>query len=335
MKKLRTIDVYTIPLFFVSLAAVALRSIALLTSFDTVSMHFDNKTAITIGGIIVTVSVIAFLSYLLFGEKESELIAKSDNAASYVPAGIVSTALLFMGASILNIVFSPGAVYQGITFLLAIVSGVLAIISVIPFFLSVFIERRKDLCKAAFSLSIVFFLALYAMLLYFNKQNHPTNSPNRFVDQMAYLFAAIFFLFESRIPLGRSRWRGYVAFGLCGTLLCAYSSIPALILYFVNGYVLSESLIESILTLTLMIFIGSKVLQFKTLTPDTECETAKSIAALASMRAAEIEAHRTSSSHTQDINNMEENDDTEDAENYSFDIPAPETTTDFSSDNPI
>ena len=332
MKKLRTIDVYTIPLFFVSLAAAILRSIALLTSFDTVSMHFDNKTAITIGGIIVAVSIIAFLSYLFLGEKETELIARSDNAASYIPAGIVSTALLFMGANLLSTSLSASAIYFGITRILGLISGVLAILSIVPFFLSVFIEKRDDLYKAAFSLCIVVFLAIYATLLYFNKQYHPTNSPNRLVDQMAYLFSAIFFLYEARIPLGRAKWRGYVAFGLCGTLLCAYSSIPSIILYFVNGYIVSESLAETILTLTLMIFIGSKVLQVKTLTPDTECETAKAITTLATIREEEIKAHR-SLAHTQDSNNMEEKDDTVDAENYSFDIPSPEVTTDFNIDD--
>ena len=76
-----------------------------------------------------------------------------------------------------------------------------------------------------------------------------------------------------------------------------------------------------------MIFIGSKVLQIKNLTPDAECEEAKSIVALASMRADEIEAQRTIS-HAQE-NIMEENDDTEDASNYSFDIPMPEAKTEF------
>ena len=208
------------------------------------------------------------------------------------------------------------------------VAGALAFISVISFFLSVFIERQDNLFKAAFSLSIVFFLAIYAALLYFNKQTHPTNSPNRLVDEMAYLFSAIFFLFEARVPLGRAKWRGYVAFGLSATLLSAYSSIPSLILYFVKGYTVSESLIESILTLTLMIFIGSKVLQIRNLTPDSECEGAKAIETLASIRADEIESRR-APSRAQDSDNMEENDDTEDASNYSFDIPAVEAKTEF------
>lgn len=327
MRKFRTIDVFTIPLFFVAPAAAILRTIALLTSFDTVTMHFENKTAIVISSIIMVISIAAFLSYFIFGEKECDLIARNDNAASYIPAGIVSTALLFMGANIFYLNSLIGTTYYSTTRIIGLVAGLLAILSVVSFFLSIFIEKRNNMFKAAFSLSIVAFLAVYAMLLYFNKDIHPTNSPNRLVDQLAYLLSAIFFLFEARIPLGREKWRGYVAFGLSAALMCAHSSIPALIMYFVRGYVISESLIESILTLTLMIFIGSKVLQIKNLTPDAECEEAKSIVALASMRADEIEAQRTISHVQEDI--TEENDDTEDASNYSFDIPIPEAKTEF------
>ena len=65
MKKLKTIDIYTLPLLVVSLAAAALRSIALLTSFNNVTMHFDDKVAIWIGGIMVALSTLAFLMSLV------------------------------------------------------------------------------------------------------------------------------------------------------------------------------------------------------------------------------------------------------------------------------
>ncbi len=329
MKKLRTIDIYTIPLFIVSLAAAILRSVALLTSFNSVTMHFDDNVAIFMGGIIVALSVVGFLSYLIFGEKEQKLIDRNDNAASYIPAGIVSTALIFMGAN--NIMMSFSGYSQKMLSTLALVSGVLAILSAVSFFLSVFIERRDNLYKAAFSLCVVFFLAVYAILLYFNKEIHPTNSPNRLIDELAYLSAAIFFLYESRIPLGRAKWRGYVSFGLIATLLCSYSSIPALVLYFVKGQIISESLVESILTLTLAIFICSKVMQTKKLTPDVECETAQSIVSLATARAEEIEELHKSSRAQDDIN--EENDEVVEVANYSFDIPYTEPESDNESED--
>ena len=329
MKKLRTLDIYTIPLLVVSLTAAALRSIALLTSFNSTTMHFDHKIAILIGSVIVVVSTVAFLTYLIFGEKEQELIEKNGNAASYSPAGIVSYALIFMGVQNIR-TFLDGHSLK-ILSALSLISGVLAFLSVISFFLSVFIERRDNMYKAAFSICTVLFLAVYAVMLYFNKEYHPTNSPNRFIDEKAYLSASVFFLYEARIPLGRAKWRGYVSFGLIATMMCLYSSIPALILYFVKGDIISESLTESILTLTLAIYIASKVLQIKTLTPDTECETAQCIASLANARTEEIESLR-KSSRAQVINN-EENEDVEEVANYSFDIPYTDPSSDLTSED--
>ena len=111
----------------------------------------------------------------------------------------------------------------------------------------------------------------------------------------------------------------------------AFSSIPSIILYAVNGYLVSESIVESILTLALSIFIFSKVYQSRTLTPAEECDVAKSISALAALREEEIKEQR-NLSRAHDSNNIVENDDAEDAANYTFDLPEVEPKTDFSPD---
>lgn len=329
MKKLRKLDLYIIPLIFASIASIALRTYALLTSFNSVTMHFDEGTAITFGNAIVFLAIIGFASYLFFGEKESDLIAESGNAASYIPAGVVSTALLFMGVRNMGLGF--GGYSTNALKALTLVSALLAFLSVGSFFLSIFLEKRNDSYKAMFSLSIVLFLSVYAAMLFFNKQVHPTNSPNKILDQMAYIFAAIFFLYESRIPLGREKWRPYVSFGLIATLLTAYSAVPSLIVYVANGYLVSDSIFESVLSLALSLFIFSKVLQTRSLTANVECVEAKSIVMMARMREEELENQR-KLSRAQD-NDKEETDDTEDASNYTFDIPYVEPPTDLTPDD--
>lgn len=326
MKKLRTLDFYIIPLVIAAISGVILRLNAILDSFNHVTMHFDHKTSITIASVIVLLAIAGFATYLIFGEKENDLIAKTDNAASYIPAGIVSTALLFMG--IRNLELGLNGYTAGTLRTICLLTAILAFLSIGSLFISIFMEKKNNSYKAAFSLSIVFFLALYSAQLFFSKQIHPTNSPNKLVDQMAYISAALFFLYESRIPLGRAKWRPYISFGLIATLLTAYSAIPSLVVYAINGYVVSDSIIESVLTLTLCIFIFSKVLQTRNLTPNAECDAAKSITLMAMMREEEIEEMR-KISHARDINNMEEKDDAEDTSNYTFDIPYVEGTTDF------
>ena len=326
MKTLRKLDMYVIPLIFAALASILLRSYALIIDFNDSSMHFNDKTAIGFAVGIVVIAVIGFVSYMFFGEKEADLIAKSGNAASFIPAGIVSTALLFMGFKNFGTLFEANAP-KGTLSTLTILSAILAFLSVVSFFLSIFIEKNENHYKAAFSLSIVMFLAIYSAMLFFNTKIHPTNSPNKIIDQMAYISSAIFFLFESRIPLGRAKWRPYVTFGLIATLLTAFSAIPALIFYAAEGYVISDSIIESLLTLTLSFFIFSKVLQTGGLTENAESFAVSSIVTMARMREEELENQR-KLARAYNIN-KEEKDDTEDASNYTFDIPYVESTTDI------
>ena len=328
MKKLKLIDFYLIGLIISVISATVLRTYALIIDFDRLTMHFSNSISATIANAIVIIATLAFAAYLFIKKEDSDFLEKTDNAASFIPSGIVSVALVFMGV---NLIKSMNSHFTAVLQPLSLWAAILAFLSVGSFFVSILIEQKNNIYKSAFSICIVIFLALYACYLYFNREVHPTNSPNKVVDQMAYLFAAAFFLYESRITLGRAKWRGYVAFGLMASLLCFYSSIPSLILYALNSELISDSLAESALTLAMAIFITSKVFQTKTLTPDKECEVARSIATLHEMRQDEIEQLR-KSSHARVINNMEEKDDGGDMANYTFDIPYVETRSEFASD---
>ena len=331
MKKLKLIDFCLIGLIVSVISAVILRTYALIIDFDRLTMHFSNSISATLANAIVIIATLVFASYLFIKKEDSDFLEKTDNAASFIPSGIVSVALVFMGV---NLIKSMNSHFTAVLQPLSLWAAILAFLSVGSFFVSILIEQKNNIYKSAFSICIVIFLAIYACYLYFNRELHPTNSPNKVVDQMAYLFSAAFFLYESRITLGRAKWRGYVAFGLMASLLCFYSSIPSLILYALNSELISDSLAESALTLALAIFITSKVFQTKTLTPDKECELARSIATLHEMRQDEIEQLR-KSSHARNINDMEEKDDGGGMANYTLDIPYVETRSEFASDDTI
>lgn len=326
MKKLKKIDFYLIPLFSVMLISVILRTVALFTSFNSTTMHFENKAAILVSGILVAIASVGFCSYLFLGDKERELISTSANPATYIPAGLVSCALLFMGVHCLT---SAATQYVDPLPLLLTICAVLAFVSVASFFLSVFIEQGARVYKAAFSLAIVLFLALYATYLFFNKSVHPTNSPNKVLDQLAYVSAAVFFLYESRIHLGRAKWRGYVCFGLIASLLTAYSALPSLIVYAATGYTVSDSIVESALSLLLCLLITSRVIQSASLTPAEKCAAAIDIERLAAKRDAEIK--ESSLAHARDNDNGSE--DMQESSNYTFDIPYVDDGSDLSGDS--
>ena len=89
---------------------------------------------------------------------------------------------------------------------------------------------------------------------------------------MAFIFSSIFFLYEARISLGREMWRTYTVFGLIAASLTAYTSIPAIITYYVNGEIVSNtgyrsiaSIEEYLLLLAVFIYILARLFLTSTL----------------------------------------------------------------------
>jgi hypothetical protein len=83
----------------------------------------------------------------------------------------------------------------------------------------------------------------------------------------------LFFLFETRISIGRERWRAYRAFGLVALLLTAYSSFPSLLVYAVDGAVISNSIYETILSFSLSLFIAARLVLTSQLRANEESKT--------------------------------------------------------------
>ena len=105
---------------------------------------------------------------------------------------------------------------------------------------------------------------------------------------MAYLSATLFFLYETRLSLGREKWRPYIAFGFIASLLTAFSSIPALIIYFAEKRIISNSIYETLLTLALFIFISAKLLLTANLIEDKRSSIVEGIIHAAAVREQEI-----------------------------------------------
>ena len=125
--------------------------------------------------------------------------------------------------------------------------------------------RTVSARRAIFGLSIIIFISLYLLHLYLDSKA-PLNSKIKSVDLLAYAFSAVFFLYEVRLSLGREKWRSYIIFGFIAATLTAYSSIPALIVYFSNDKLLAGTVYETILTLTIFVFAFVKILLADTLT---------------------------------------------------------------------
>ena len=264
--------------------AVTLRTIATINHLDYIYGYFENKTISLVADIITVTLILMSAAYVLCIKGKLNLIPSFISPANYIPSAAISAALIFMiyrfAVSFLK---SNEPITKGFSFALLI----LALLSIIHFILNSIYIRTVSARRATFGIFTVLFLCAYVIYLYLD-HSMPINSPVRIADEMAYLSASIFFLYEVRLSLGREKWKCYALFGYVAALLCAYSSIPALITYFVNKKTISDSIYESILTFALFIFISFKLVLMENLTKNQEAPIITALKKYAEARESEI-----------------------------------------------
>ena len=260
-----------------SALAVTFRTIALFLDFDQKSGHFIDKGFIRAADIIISAGCIFLFTYVFFGGKKEKLLATFSTPHTYIPSGAVTVALLFFAlvtkqkqVTNAGTSFVPNGYSDMVTGISSILIP-LSVLSIGYFILNATVNDRTSSIRAFFGICAVSFMALYATYLYFDT-TLAINAPNKVSDQMAYIFAALFLLYEIRISLGRECWHLYSAFGYIAAALTAYSSIPSLILYFVNGDVVSNDIHENALSLCLFIFITARLALTLKLPKDAESE---------------------------------------------------------------
>lgn len=273
--------IYLFSLFAIIASASLLRTVAILSNLDFATGYFDKKPLIIVANALVIAMAILSLSYPVVA-KRVKLVAAFDNTATNLPSGLAAVALIFISANLLSTESLGGT--SGV---LSFLSALLALVASVYFLYNALVQRRKSMIRGWLCLAAVMFLIIYASYLYFDV-SLPLNSPNRVTDMMAYLFAAVFFLFEARISIGRDAWHRYIVFGLIASLLTAYSSIPAIITYFVRGAVISNSVAESALSFTLFIFITARLILVSELSEDEKSEFAVLVEDISKKRLTEL-----------------------------------------------
>lgn len=277
--------IYLPLLLLTVLVSVTFRIAAVLADFDVSTGYFGSKALINTASVAVVIGCILLFTYAFVGAKGEKLIATFTTPETYVPSGAIVTALIFFAVStyarIKNFEFS----FRGQLSAKAIIAHVaknlpefisaalipLALSAAVYFILNAANEKRASVARAGFGIAAVIFFALYTCFLYFDK-TLTINAPNKIVDQMAFLFAALFLLYEIRISLGRECWHLYMAFGFIAAALSAYSSIPSIVLYLTGGGSVSHSIEENAVSLCIFIFAFSRVLLAAKLEPDRESE---------------------------------------------------------------
>lgn len=283
MKKNNLILGIYLPIYILlATAAVTLKTIGVFYNLDRYG-NYGGAVVVTVANLLVVFGAVFFLTYAFLANGNVRLVPSFSSPMNYIPSGLVSAALAFMGANL--IVTSKECEFP--INLVTLIAGILAFISIIYFLLATVYDKRISARRASFGIAFLLFLCLYVATIYYSKQL-PINAPNKIADQMAYLFITVFFLYEIRLSLGREKWRLYVAFGFIAALIAAYSAIPALIIYFAERTVLSISIYESILTASLLVFILFKIILTVKLTEDKESEFVTALKTAANARESEI-----------------------------------------------
>ena len=294
----KRLGIYLATMLTLTSAATVLRTIACIKHLDYSSGFFNNKSLSGTAEFIIWLTVIGMLSYA-FTATRIKLVANFSTGATYVPTGILGVATAFIGMSLMQYATSI-SIYPLFTVdtltnpavLLGIIASLLAFASIGYHFLNAFVTETKSNIRTYFASATIAFLALYAIMIYLD-DSLSMNDPAKILRQTAFLLAAIFFLYEERISLGREMWRVYSAFGLAAASLTAYTSIPAIITYYVKGRLISSSgkdsivsLEEYLLLLAIFIFILARLCLTLTLKEDKENELIRSLSEYANERRA-------------------------------------------------
>jgi hypothetical protein len=315
MKRFSTkLGIYLPLILIATVLAVAFRTTATLSGFDfengtTGLIYYKSGALIAVANWTAVAAIVFSLGFIFIARGFNPRVS-FDSPLTYVPSGAVATALIFISANMLYAAReAAGSIFsrEALAFpsILLIILAVLGVAAAVNFSINLFSEKARDSARAAFSILTTLFLAGYAAFLYFDS-SLPKNAPTRIVDEMAYLFASVFFLYETRISLGRRLMRAYVSFGLSAMLLCAYSSIPTLIVYLSKGVMISHSLAECVLTLSLFVYILLRLSMLLFSGEDRINPITEAIEALAKERQTEI-LERREELRARDINIMVEN----------------------------
>ena len=294
-KNSKRLGIYLAVMLIATAAAVSLRTVACVNYLDYASGFFSETLLINVANAIILLCAVGMFSYTLIASRIN-LRASFSTSATYVPTGILGVATAFLGVKSISyaITTSRYPFFSIETFtlkspltLLGVLAGILAILSIAHHFLNAFITESKTSIRAYFAIATIAFLAIYSILIYLDG-SLSVNDSNKVLRQMAFIFCALFFLYEARISLGREMWRTYTSFGLIAASVSAYTSIPAIITYYVNGALVSSSgskslasLEEYLLLFAMFVFILARLCLATSLKEKKENELIKMLEAYA------------------------------------------------------
>lgn len=258
--KQKKLNAYLLLYFLLAAITITMRTAA--TFLHLGDFGYYEGDLCTSANITLTLGCLILFSYALVHRKDEGKLASFGGALTYAPAAPLSICLILLGVTF----FGKETETKLAEFLLPLL-GILAILSALYFLFAVLYEIKVCDLRAIFGMVCSLFFIFYAGYLYFDT-DLPINAATKLTDQAAFIFAAIFFLYETRISLGLERWHLYTALGFISSLLCAYASIPALLIYFFKNRIIANSIEETFVVFFLFVYIFCRTLLSLLLKPE-------------------------------------------------------------------
>ncbi len=260
-------------LLILALAAIAFRCIACFTELDLSSGYFKDTLLISIADYTIAALVVLLLSSLFVKEESPSLRSSFRGPLNYIPSGVSAVALVFVTIDLLSyitngigVIFSR-KLFSHPSYAVAAATAILAIATIGYFALSALVPAARNLPRAGFGMLAAFFFACYTAYLYY-AIGMKVNLPAKILDEMVMLSISLFLLQDTRVSLGREKWKPYFVFGAIAILLTAYSSLPALTVYVFSGKIISENLPRTLLIFAMLIFVASRLISASRLGED-------------------------------------------------------------------
>lgn len=312
MKKNRKLTaIYLFSALIITLAAIALRTVALNKYYNLKTGYFSEKALITVANWLIVAVVLGAVSYVFATNRKKKYVATYNDATTFIPSALVAVSLVLMAVELFRNMLKPLSGTSTAITATNFICVVLAVFAAIAFAITCVCTSRRSVTRATYQILAVLFFSVYSAYIYFGNP-YPINNSVRTLDIMAYLCAAVFLLFEIRISLGRDLWHFYTAFGIITASVCAYSSIPTIIEYFISGNVVSDSIEQAVLTLSVFFFAALRLLRSLYLFEDTEAVTVQMIK--------KQEEAAVALAVTQDESDVASEDSEEEDENYKIEL---------------
>jgi hypothetical protein len=232
---------------------------------DYATGYYGGSPLIGLANATMTVALMLLLGALFIKVENKSLPHARRGIFSRVTACILAVALLLVASSLISYVtsnlpiFSFRAILSHRSFVVAILTAVLAVSGAAYAVISAFISEEKKILIAFFEIAAALFFGIYAGFTFF-RFGDSINQPQKIATEMAMLAVAIFLLEDTRILLGRERRSSYFVCGIIASALSSYAAFPALSVLIARGRLIAFSLAEMLLMLAVLCFIACKLI---------------------------------------------------------------------------